>query len=99
MNLIQGDDRRESIFFPQCLDDYIDSNSEVRIIDQFVDSLNLRECGFLFSKEDPLGRGRAAYDPADLLKLFMVISMVFALAVNLRKTAILISKSFACLSA
>jgi transposase len=71
MNLIAGDDRRESIFFPQCLDDYIDSNSEVRIIDHFVDSINLKECGFQFPKEDPLGRGRAAYNPADLLKLFI----------------------------
>ena len=71
MNLIAGDDRRESIFFPQCLDDYIDSDSEVRIIDHFVDSLNLRECGFKFPKEDPQGRGRAAYNPADLLKLFI----------------------------
>lgn len=71
MNLIAGDDRRESIFFPQCLDDYIDSNSEVRIIDHFVDSINLKECGFQFPKEDPLGRGRVAYNPADLLKLFI----------------------------
>ena len=71
MKFIKGDDRRESILFPECLDDYVCSTSEVRIIDKFVDTLNLRECGFIYPKEDPLGRGRAAYDPADLLKLLI----------------------------
>ena len=71
MNLIEGADRREVLFFPECLDDYIPQNSPVRFIDAFVDSLDLTECGFPFPKQDINGRGRPAYHPADLLKLFI----------------------------
>ena len=36
MNLIEGADRREVLFFPECLDDYIPQDSPVRFIDAFV---------------------------------------------------------------
>ena len=71
MNLIEGADRREVLFFPECLDDYIPQDSPVRFIDAFVDSLDLKECGFSFPKQDINGRGRPAYHPVDLLKLFI----------------------------
>jgi len=68
MQFIQGKNRTQSILFPQSLDQIIEQDNEVRIIDLFVESLQL--AGFKFviksSKE-----GRPAYHPKDLLKLFV----------------------------
>jgi hypothetical protein len=46
MKFIQGKDRTQSHLFPVCLDQSIDQDSEVRLIDLFVDSLNLADYGF-----------------------------------------------------
>ncbi len=43
---IEGDDRTQSILFPASLDEYVGENNPVRVIDAFVDALDLEELGF-----------------------------------------------------
>jgi transposase len=50
------------------LDDAVDPENEVRLIDLFVDNLNLTDFGFKF---EFIENGRPAYHPGDLLKLFI----------------------------
>ena len=38
---VEGQDRRQAAFLPDCLDDYVDTESPVRVIDAFVDELDL----------------------------------------------------------
>lgn len=71
MNFIEGSSRREIDLLPACLDDYVESDSPAREIDSFVESLDLEECGFSFPRTDTKGRGRPAYHPKSLLKLFI----------------------------
>ena len=52
------------------IDDYIDENNPIRMIDAFVDSLDLNEMGFRYSVLEE-GPGRPSYDPSDLLKLYL----------------------------
>ena len=68
MQFIQGKDRTQSILFPQSLDQIIEQDNEVRIIDLFVESIDLSDFKFAIktSKE-----GRPAYHPKDLLKLYV----------------------------
>ena len=69
MNYIQGDDRRQPTMFPAVLDDYITENNPTRVIDAFVDSLDLTGMGF--DKAILSETGRPPYSPNDLLKLFI----------------------------
>jgi transposase len=69
MKYIEGFNRSQTILFPQCIDDIIPHDSEVRIIDAFVDSLPLEELGFMHHK--PLEEGRPMYHPRDLFKLYI----------------------------
>ena len=41
MKYIKGEDRRQYVLFPACLDEYIEQDNPVRYIDAFVDSLDL----------------------------------------------------------
>ena len=68
MQFIQGKNRTQSILFPESLEQIVDPDNEVRIIDLFVESINLADFHFVIktSKE-----GRPAYHPKDLLKLFV----------------------------
>ena len=68
MKYIQGQDRNQITLFPVSMEDSVSRNSEVRIIDAFVDSLDLEQLGF---KVDFGENGRPAYHPGDLLKLFL----------------------------
>jgi transposase len=68
MKFIQGTDRNQTFLFPVSVDDSIDENNEVRIIDLFVDSLNLKDFGFSTHRPE---NGRPAYHPKVLLKLFI----------------------------
>ncbi len=63
-----GKDRNQVSIFPISLDESIHKDHEVRIIDLFVDSLELLEMGF---RVDFMENGRPAYHPKDLLKLFI----------------------------
>ncbi len=46
MKYIKGEDRRQYVLFPACLDEYIEQDNPVRYINAFVDSLDLEELGF-----------------------------------------------------
>lgn len=68
MRFIQGQDRTQTHLFPISLDQSIAKDNEVRLIDLFVDSLDLNDFGF---KVDFNENGRPAYRPSDLLKLYI----------------------------
>lgn len=65
---INGTNRNQLPLFASSIDDAISQENEIRLIDLFVDSLNLADFGFAF---DFVENGRPAYHPADLLKLFI----------------------------
>lgn len=71
MNWIEGSDRLQTQLLPAALEDYVGPDNPVRFLDGFVAKLDLRAAGFRFPKEDPHGRGRPPYHPADLLKLYL----------------------------
>ena len=72
MKYIKGEDRRQYVLFPACLDEYIEQDNPVRYIDAFVDSQDLEELGFNHTKrETPGNGGRPSYDPSDILKLLI----------------------------
>ncbi len=66
---IEGVDRSRTTLFPDRLEDWIDDDNPVRVIDVFVDELELFDLGF--ERVAPKGTGRPAYHPADLLKLYI----------------------------
>jgi len=66
---IEGEDRNQSTLFPECLEDYIAEDNPVRVIDVFVDELDLGQLGF--GGVDPKVTGRPAYHPSILLKLYI----------------------------
>ena len=65
---IQGEDRSQATLFPERLDDYVAEDSSVRVIDVFIDELDLSGMGF---KTQPNETGRPAYHPTTMLKLFV----------------------------
>src|SRR3954469_24923209 len=66
---VEGVDRGQNTLFPGCLEDWIGEDNPVRVIDVFVDELNLAELGF--SGVDPEVTGRPSYHPSVLLKLYI----------------------------
>lgn len=66
---IQGSDRTQGILLPEQLDDYVTENNPVRVIDVFVDELDLGKLGFDGVK--PAATGRPAYHPSVLLKIYI----------------------------
>lgn len=64
-----GTDRNQLLLLPPSLDEYIDENNPVKVIDVFVDSLDLKETGF--KNSIPLEKGCPPYNPGDLLKLYL----------------------------
>ena len=66
---VEGVDRRQATLFPESLDDFVDADNPVRVVDVFVNGLDLRELGF--DRVDPKSTGRPAYHPSVLLKLYV----------------------------
>ena len=66
---VQGADRQQQTLLPECLDDYVAGDNLVRVVDVFVDELDLRGLGF--EGMTPAATGRPAYHPAMLLKLYV----------------------------
>jgi transposase len=54
---------------PECIDDYVDENNPVRVVEAFVDNLDLGTLGF--GRVTPAETGRPGYHPAILLKLYV----------------------------
>ncbi len=65
---IKGEARTQATLFPERLDDYITEDNAVRVIDVFIDGLDLTNMGF---KTVPEVTGRPAYHPATMLKLYV----------------------------
>ena len=66
---VQGDCRTQSILLPDCLDDYITDTNPVRVIDVFVDELELGKLGF--DGVEPAVTGRPSYHPEVMLKIYI----------------------------
>lgn len=66
---VAGVDREQSTLLPECLGDFIDESNPVRVIDAFVDALDLAELGF--DGVEPAATGRPSYHPSILLKLYI----------------------------
>ena len=69
MNFIRGENRNQIVLLPECADDYVDENSSVRVVEAYINSLDLEGLGF--SRTQPKDTGRPPYDPKDLLKLYV----------------------------
>jgi len=69
MDFITGEAREQVILLPDSIEDYIEAESTVRVIDAYINSLELSELGF--AKCEPKGTGRPMYDPKDMLKLYV----------------------------
>ncbi len=65
---IKGESRSQITLFPEAVDEYIEEDNPVRVIDVFVDDLDLSTLGF---KTVPADTGRPAYHPGVMLKLFI----------------------------
>jgi len=66
---IEGEERTQMTLLPECLDDYIVEDNPVRVVDVFVNELDLGTLGF--NGIDPAATGRPAYHPALLLKIYI----------------------------
>ena len=66
---VAGADRAQSTLLPESLDDWVDESNPVRVIDAFVDALDLAELGF--DSVEPAATGRPSYHPSVLLKLYI----------------------------
>jgi transposase len=66
---IEGENRFQSTLFPESLEDYIAKDNSIRVVDAFVDKLNLKELGF--DRAEPSDTGRPGYLPATMLKIYI----------------------------
>src|SRR5438128_1753862 len=66
---IEGEDRTQVTLLPACLEDYVEAENAVRVVEVFVEGLDLEALGFV--GVDPAATGRTAYDPAVLLTLYI----------------------------
>lgn len=69
MGYIEGADRHQIMLLPESIEQMVDEENPVRVIDAFVDGLSIEKLGF--TKAKPAETGRPAYDPRDLLKLYI----------------------------
>ena len=69
MGYVKGEAPGQSSLFAPSLDELLAEDHPVRVISAFVDALDLGELGF--ERAEPAAMGRPAYDPADLLKLYL----------------------------
>ncbi len=69
MEFINGQSREQITLLPASIDDYIDENNSTRVIDAYVDTLDMKKLGF--AKYLPNDTGRPMYSPKDLLKLYI----------------------------
>ena len=66
---IEGEPRTQSVLFPESLDEWIAADNPVRVVDVFVEELDLQEMGF--GRAVPAETGRPGYHPATLLKIYI----------------------------
>lgn len=66
---VEGEDRRQQTMLPACLDDYITEDNPVRMVDAFIEELDLSALGF--ERVRPAATGRPSYHPATLLRIYL----------------------------
>ena len=66
---IDGEDRMQQVLLPHSLEDYVSEENPVRVIEVFIDELDLAALGF--SGMTPAATGRPAYHPSTLLKIYL----------------------------
>lgn len=66
---VEGEDRRQATLLPDSLEDYVTEDNPVRVIDAFIDELDLAALGF--AGVMPEATGRPSYHPATLLKIYL----------------------------
>ncbi len=66
---VEGEVRNRTILLPDCLDDYVTEDNPVRVVDVFIESLDL--VGLGFQGVVPEATGRPSYHPATLLKIYL----------------------------
>jgi transposase len=66
---VQQEDRSQTTLLPECLDDYVTEDNPVRVVDAFVEGLNLAYLGF--EGVNSAKTGRPSYHPGVLLKLYI----------------------------
>ena len=66
---IEGEGRSQVTLLPECLDDFLAEDNPVRVVDAFVEELDLQALGF--ESVEPAATGRPAYHPAVLLKIYI----------------------------
>lgn len=69
MSYISGEDRNQSILFPQSLEEYITKDNPVRIINEYVTQLDLQK--LKFTHAIPKEIGRPPYHPGDMLRIYL----------------------------
>jgi len=66
---VEGEDRRQGVLLPEYLDEFVSEENPVRVIDVFVEELDLGALGF--AGVVPEATGRPGYHPAALLKIYV----------------------------
>ena len=66
---IDGEDRMQQTLLPNSLEDYVSEENPVRVIEVFIDELDLAALGFVGMT--PAATGRPAYHPSTLLKIYL----------------------------
>ncbi len=66
---IEGENRFQSTLFPESLEDYIAADNAVRVVDAFINKLDLKQLEF--ERAEPSATGRPGYQPATLLKIYV----------------------------
>jgi len=66
---VEGVDRDQATLFPECLEDWVEEDNAVRVVEAFVEGLDLGALGF--SAVAPKATGRPSYHPSVLLKLYI----------------------------
>ena len=69
MEFICGEDREQGTFLPARIEDYVSIDNPVRVIDAYVEALDMKNLGY--QQCEPNETGRPMYAPKDLLKLYL----------------------------
>jgi len=66
---VEGQARNQVTLLPECLDDYIAQDSTVRLVDAFIEELDMVALGF--AGATPAATGRPSYHPSIMLKVYL----------------------------
>lgn len=66
---VEGEARAQMSLLPECLDDYIPDDNPVRVIEAFIDALNLDKLGF--AGMTAAATGRPSYHPSVMVKIYL----------------------------